>query len=320
MSSNYPHKNHHHKRVKLSKGIRKRRKVTIVPSHVATRDRQHLLRSCVSTKLHGNNVQIAPPTIKLAVAAKGYPEEALSYKQGEIIKAYLIDNMINELSDIQPKFEDARYYADVLLLTCSNVSTKSWLAKVLKRLPCEGISLQLLDAKDLVPPIKTLIYISGPPEQPERIVEFIKFQNKIDTSSWRVVCKKPDSQGQFFIIYMNEASWKSIENTGCRPFYKLGRLPFKLLRKSYEIHSTLMDAKYEGPHTNRCSNTFHSDKPCSVANDKTLCESLYNNWPYHKTGSSTNISEPNQFQRSCAQAGDNSQISPNNDQNINHEL
>lgn len=188
---------------------------------------------------------------KMVILPEGYPDTCLTEEQAEIIKCYLlkkIDELEEEGSAPRPKFADVRHKGGLLTVTCVDSATREWLDKTAKQCPpnelWEGAKLDLLEAKDVPKPVRTLAWIPGPKMEPKTILHRIAVQNAgVTTKSWKVVDTKPDPKGQQVVITMDERSWIKLQDLNCRPYINFSRVTFKKLGRREEDKE---DEKPEG--------------------------------------------------------------------------
>lgn len=186
----------------------------------------------------GTSYAAALKDTKIAILPHGYPETSLSESQGELIKNALI-NALDEIAEGQqpPRFSGVYFRGGFLLASCADQATKEWLERMVEKcVPWEGAKLSVCDAKDIPKPIRALVWIPGPIQEPEKTLRRLRVQNPgLQTSTWTVVDRKPDPKGQQLILMVDEASWRKIEELQCRPYFNLTRVFFKALGRKKDL-------------------------------------------------------------------------------------
>ena len=119
-------------------------------------------------------------------------------------------------------------------MTCSDQATVDWLSGLLSReAPWEGATLRFIEAKNLPAPVRAMVWIPGPQEEPEKIIKRLGIQNPtIRTTNWKVVDRKGDPKGQQLVVLMDKPSWDEM-GTACqhRPYLNFSRVTFRQLAK-----------------------------------------------------------------------------------------
>lgn len=147
-----------------------------------------------------------------------------------------IDSMGEEEGKVYPRFTEARYRAGALHIVCSDAASRGWLGRQLEQaVPWEGARLRLVEAKNLPKPVRAMVWIPGPQEEPGAIIKRIGRQNPVDTKRWTVVDRKDDPKGQQLVVLMDQKSWDHLGSV-CqhRPYVNLTRIQFKLLGKKQQ--------------------------------------------------------------------------------------
>lgn len=191
--------------------------------------------------------------VQMAIIPHGYPETILSEDQARLIR----ESLISALDKIpeggpSPRFSEVKFRGGILHASCADQSTKEWLGRVVGESELwEGAKLGVIDSKDVPKPMRTLTWIPGPSEEPEKVLKRLKVQNPgLRTETWSVVDKKLDPKGQQLIILMDERSWTKIQELNHRPYLNLTRVLFKALGKGKEKpEAMLVDEKSSTPAT-----------------------------------------------------------------------
>lgn len=156
----------------------------------------------------------------------------MSSEQADLVKTALTDAFDDVAEGQQPpRFSGVNLRGGFLLASCADQATKDWLVRVVEKcVPWEGAKLSTCDAKDVPKPVRTLVWIPGPAQEPEKTLKCLRMQNPgLQTNTWTVVDTKPDPKGQQLVLLMDEASWKRIEDLQCKPYLNLTRVLFKAL-------------------------------------------------------------------------------------------
>lgn len=173
--------------------------------------------------------------IRVAIVPQGFPENVLSEEQAGLIKTALLQ-ALDSLTEGEPppRFSGVNLKGGFLLASCADQATKDWLVRVVTGSePWPGAKLSIVDAKDVPKPVRTMVWIPGPNEEPEKVLRRLKTQNPgLLTETWSVVDKKLDPKGQQLILLMGESSWEKIQSLQCRPYLNLSRVLFKRLGKN----------------------------------------------------------------------------------------
>lgn len=163
------------------------------------------------------------------------PEKSLTEEETGRLKTWILQKIDSLGTDeVHPRFTECRHRAGTLRISCSDQATRDWVSMLLSQeTPWEGAKLRFVEAKNLPKPVRTLVWIPGPPEDPQVLISRLEKQNGgISTTDWKVVDKKEDPKGQQLIVLMDQTSWDKM-GTCCdhRPYVNFSRVLFKVLSK-----------------------------------------------------------------------------------------
>jgi len=163
------------------------------------------------------------------------PETFLSEEETGGIKSWILSSLDKlQKGEMYPRFADCRHRHGALHITCQDEATRDWLTLLLQQeTPWEGAKLRFIDAKNLPKPIRTMVWIPGPQEEPATLLNRIEKQNpEVSTKDWRVVDRKDDDKGQQLIVVMDQTSWDQL-GKACnhRPYLNFSQVLFKALAK-----------------------------------------------------------------------------------------
>lgn len=178
------------------------------------------------------------------------PEKMMTEEETGKIKAWILQKIDDlPLGTTSPRFTECRHRGGALLITCSDQATRDWLSGVLKQeAPWEGAKLRFVEAKNLPKPMRTLVWIPGPPEEPEKILRRVEKQNQgISTKEWKVVDRKEDPKGQQLVVLMDLTSWEKMGACDHRPYVNFTRVTFKALARPKKGKEGEEEKMEEGP-------------------------------------------------------------------------
>lgn len=179
-------------------------------------------------------------------------EKSMTEDEAGTLKTWIL-RQIDELNPegaIAPRFTECRHRGGALHITCSDQDTCDWLAGMLQQeVPWEGAQLRFVEAKNLPKPVRTLVWIPGPIEEPQKLLDRVEKQNRgLSTKEWKVVDRKEDPKGQQLVVLMDQTSWDKMGAYDHRPYVNFTRITFKALtRPTKETGQKEGKMEVEGP-------------------------------------------------------------------------
>lgn len=175
--------------------------------------------------------------IRLAVIQRRHPDDTLSQGQADLVQNALVEALYAAPSGSTspPQFMKTTFASGVLWMTCANKETATWLRQAVNSLGrlWEGADLSVVDSGDLPARPRVLVFVPEPDKVTVAEVKSrLKVQNPaLRTEDWTTMSRKIEKEGQLLAFSIDEASFKALERTQLKAYYKLGRVTFRVIGK-----------------------------------------------------------------------------------------
>lgn len=176
--------------------------------------------------------------IRMAVINRRHPDVLMNQEQSELVQNAIVEALYQTPSGSGSalQFERTSFSAGVLSMTCANERTAHWLREAVSSLGSlwEGAELTVVNFKDLPVRHRVLVFVPGSVrEEPAEFRRRLQIQNPdLRTQEWTLLSRNTEREGgQLLAFSVDEVSFRSLERTNFRAYYRLGRVLFTYLKK-----------------------------------------------------------------------------------------
>lgn len=188
---------------------------------------------------------------KLIVPSK-YPLAFLTMEQ--LNKLYA--DILKEIDKIptgsfMPQFLNCSKERGALNFQCNNIPSAEWLRTTVPFLEdWKDSDIVIMDPID-VPQRSTLqLWIPGPAEEPDQVLERLERQNKgLKASEWILLNRKLDDSGQKLFVTVDDSVLSELKKVDYNPFLNFTRVKIKRLGRYKPKEPKATDDKVEDPDT-----------------------------------------------------------------------
>lgn len=163
----------------------------------------------------------AASAIKLAVVPDNFPDSKITEEQRVIIEDELMDHFKILENGYFPSFSGSYLERGAVIISCRDELTKDWVtATIAERKPLgEDLPLKVGLRKEILRANK--VFFRAPARlsnrSTEQVIDFLEKQNPdLLVKDWRIVAAKPDSRGQGFVCFVDDACLELIKKAGLR--------------------------------------------------------------------------------------------------------
>ncbi|KAG5866239.1 hypothetical protein JTB14_027641 [Gonioctena quinquepunctata] len=188
------------------------------------------------TPWEGAELKVIEPgkVTQMVILPNQYPFTVLAPEQLDTLQTLILKIIdIIPQDSFMPQFLNCTKQRGTLVLDCNNQESVEWLKDAVQNLIAwEGPELNVFEPKD-VPVLDMLsMWIPGPPESPEQVLERLERQNKgLRTKEWHFIDQKIEENGQVLMVSVQDSILEVLRNIDFRPFLNFTRIKVKHIGK-----------------------------------------------------------------------------------------
>ncbi|XP_057660609.1 uncharacterized protein LOC130896476 [Diorhabda carinulata] len=189
-----------------------------------------------------------------------FTTEQLDKLQTDILKE--IDKI--PIGSFMPQFISCIKDRGALKFNCNNLPSSEWLKTTIPTLEnWQDVEMLILDP-EAIPVRSTLqLWIPGPVEEPDQVLERLERQNKgLNTQDWQILSKSVEEGGQKLFVTVDDSVLDALRKIDFNPFLNFTRVKIKRLGR-YKPRQQKNDDKNEGPDTAYIDSKEENEDPMS---------------------------------------------------------
>lgn len=173
--------------------------------------------------------------IRMAVINANHPDTMLNQAQADLIQNKLVAAIdAIPVGEASPRFQRyPKFEGGILSIACADPPTENWLVSTVRGMEelGEGVSLTVVNTKDLPKRPKFLVWVPEPVEEAVVRSRLEKQNAGLSTVGWLLMSRKVEDRGQTLAYSLDDKSAKVLEDSGFKLYFSLGRVTFKKLKE-----------------------------------------------------------------------------------------
>lgn len=172
--------------------------------------------------------------IRVGIIHPAHPTEQLTNEQLKLVQQAVL-SAIEKLPEEGPqvRFQSCTIRPGLLLLSCADKETASWMEKTVGSLcPWSNACLRLVQGADIPKPHVCVAYIPDDVESTrltgEQVLTRLRKMNRgLLTMEWTILHREVAGPGQMWTFSVDDVSMKSLKEMDYHPYFGFGRVHFR---------------------------------------------------------------------------------------------